>query len=81
MERIHIFLLLTSINLVLSTPLDREWQNWKLKHSKLYENDADEIYRKDIWNRTYQYIMENNKLSHSFKLGLNEFADRVRNSY
>lgn len=78
--RMYLLLLLISLGLVLSVPLDWQWEEWKLKHGKSYKDDSDENHRKDVWTRNFQYILQHNREDNLFKLGLNEFADMVRKS-
>ena len=58
--------------------LSDQWQEWKQKHEKFYEKVEQESSYHKIWNQNYQYVKEHNRGDHSFKLGLNEFADMVR---
>ena len=76
--RMHLLFLFISFGLVLSVPLDWQWEEWKLKHGKSYKDEADENHRKNEWTRNYHYILQHNRQDHLFKLGLNEFADMVR---
>ena len=69
---------LSLANIALSGPLESQWQEWKQKHEKLYEDVEQEFSRRKIWDQNNKYVKEHNRGDHSFKLGLNEFADMVR---
>lgn len=75
---------LSLAKMILATPLEAEWQLWKQQHGKSYEDDEQELLRSAVWTKNYQYIEKHNRGNHTFKLGLNEFADIVSlklNSY
>lgn len=68
---------LSLAKMILATPQEAEWQLWKQQHGKVYQNDDQELLHSVIWTKNYQYIEKHNTGNHSFKLGLNEFADIV----
>ena len=70
--------LLTCLTVVLSAPLDWQWNEWKQKHGRSYGNKTEEDHSRDIWINNFKYIMEHNRQQHPFKLGLNGYADMVR---
>lgn len=74
----HLLFLFISLGLVLSVPLDWQWEEWKVKHGKSYKDEAGENHRREVWMRNYHYILQHNRQDHLFKLGLNEFTDMVR---
>lgn len=77
MNMMKTFLLFFSLAMVaLSLPLEMEWDQWKQFHGKIYTED-DEPIHKAVWFKNYRHIQEHNSQGHSFKLGLNEFADMV----
>lgn len=61
--------------------LQNEWLSWKRLHAKEYYNIREEGSRWAVWRRNYQLIEEHNRNNHTFKLGLNEFADLVNPSH
>lgn len=56
---------------------EEEWFSWKRQHAKVYSSQ-DEGSKWKVWRENYRKIQEHNKANHSFTLGLNEFADMVR---
>ena len=73
------FLLLLALTTLCSATLqlNGEWEAWKREHGKSYTDDLEESLRHAIWFQNYHHIEEHNK-KESFQLGLNEFADLVR---
>jgi cathepsin L len=51
------------------------FEEFKSQYSKVYESAADEHYRRMIYHNNVEYINQFNKEGHSYKLGVNEFAD------
>ena len=39
-----------------SNTLEKQWQKWKLEHSKIYADLAEEQARKDIWLKNRHQI-------------------------
>ena len=71
-----VLIALSIFTVVLSMPLEVEWNQWRQLHGKIY-SDEDEQKSKMTWLENYQYIQKHNSENHQFKLGLNEFADMV----
>ena len=72
------FLLLTVvIGAVFSATLDDEWELWKLKYSKEYEDDAAESVRRVVWKSNWQFVQRHNSEGHSYEVEINEFSDLV----
>lgn len=60
-----------------STLLDTEWHSWKTKHGKVYKDLFEESHKRNVWEDNYNTIQEHNRGNHTYKLGLNMFADLV----
>ena len=75
--KVSIILCLATLALSARLELEEEWQEWKQQHSKTYSNDVEESVRHAVWFRTFHHIQEHNKGNHTYKLGLNKFADMV----
>lgn len=72
------FLLLTAIiGVVLSTTLDDEWELWKSKYNKEYEDEAAESVRRLVWENNLQFVQQHNSEDHSYEVEMNEFSDLV----
>ena len=73
------FLLLLSLaGLALSSPLEKNWQQWKSKHGKKYVNEVEESIRRAVWFRTFKHIEDHNRdHTNTYHLGLNKFSDMV----
>ncbi|KAJ0984365.1 hypothetical protein J5N97_002721 [Dioscorea zingiberensis] len=57
------------------------YEGWLIKHNKSYKNAQEKEERYAIFNDNLRYIDEHNTGNHSFKLGLNQFADLTNNEY
>jgi len=58
---------------------DKEWDLFKDVHGKVYKDQAEELYRRRVWQSHVMYIQEHNEAyrrgEHSYYLGENEFMD------
>ena len=72
------FVLLTAIiGVVFSTTLDDEWEFWKIKYNKQYEDEAVESVRRLVWEDNWRFVQQHNSEGHSYEVEMNEFADLV----
>jgi len=72
------FLLLNVvIGVVFSATLDDEWELWKSKYTKEYEDEAAESVRRLVWQSNWQFVQQHNSEGHSYEVEMNEFADLV----
>ena len=72
------FVLLTAIiGVVFSTTLDDEWEFWKIKYNKQYEDEAAESVRRLVWENNWRFVQQHNSEGHSYEVEMNEFADLV----
>ncbi|XP_075132322.1 cathepsin K-like [Leptodactylus fuscus] len=59
--------------------LDKEWQAWKTKHEKEYSDVRDEIYRRKVWEATWDKVQKHNQLADQglskYRMAMNKFAD------
>ncbi|XP_070840401.1 cathepsin K-like [Chaetodon trifascialis] len=59
--------------------LDREWEEWKIKHRKVYENQTEIAFRRAVWEKNMQLVFRHNQEAsagkQSFTMGLNHLAD------
>ena len=61
--------------------IDDKWEKFVREHKKYYTNKAEETLRRSIWERNCQFIENHNgNASKTFKLGMNEFGDLVKDS-
>jgi cathepsin L len=55
------------------------WKDWKIKYSKLYSDDVEDGYRREVFASNVDYITAHNLQAdlgqHSFTLGINEYSD------
>lgn len=62
-----------------SSALNKLWDEWKIKHSKVYNNQSDVIFRRAVWEKNMQLVLRHNQEAsagqHSFTMGLNHLAD------
>ncbi|CAJ1083415.1 procathepsin L-like isoform X2 [Xyrichtys novacula] len=75
-------MLLTSLDLGCSSSssaLNKAWAEWKMKHSKVYDNQTETAYRRAVWEKNLFLVMRHNQEAsagkHSFTMGLNHLAD------
>ena len=72
------FVLLTAIiGVVFSTTLDDEWELWKIKYNKEYEDEAAESVRRLVWQDSWRFVQQHNSEGLSYEVEMNEFADLV----
>ena len=55
--------------------VDREFDSFKLKHHKTYDDRTEESQRKGHFTHNYRYIQSMNRRNLSFKLAVNHLAD------
>lgn len=62
-----------------SSSLSKVWEEWKVKHSKSYDNQAEVAVRRAVWERNMRLVVRHNLEAsagkHSFTLELNHLAD------
>ena len=64
------------------TVFEQQWHSWKLAHGKVYSGLPEERLRRQIWEDNVDKIREhNNKVTDTFSLAINQFADLVSNTY
>ena len=64
-------------NAIGSTLLETKWHAWKAKHGVVYRDWTEESQKRKVWEDNYNTIAEHNRGNHTYKLGLNRFADLV----
>ncbi|XP_072226285.1 cathepsin S-like [Leuresthes tenuis] len=80
MHFLCVVLLLPSVVLSYSSPAaNKRWEEWKIKHSKFYENQTELSLRRAIWEKNQFFVLKHNQEAsagrYSFTLGLNHLAD------
>nr|XP_046273345.1 procathepsin L-like [Scatophagus argus] len=59
--------------------VNKMWEDWKIKHRKVYDNKTEVVYRRAVWEKNMQLVFRHNREAsagiHSFTLGLNHLAD------
>ena len=70
-------LLTTIIGVVFSATLNDEWELWKIKYNKQYEDEAVESVRRIVWENNWRFVQQHNSEGHSYEVEMNEFADLV----
>ena len=71
------YILLALISVSFAAQLDVEWQQWKTKYAKTYQDEAEESVRKLVWLDNRQFVQKHNSENHTFTVETNEFADLV----
>jgi cathepsin L len=71
--------------LIHSEQLDELWINFKTTYNKVYSDQREDGYRRQVWAANVEYISLHNIQTdlgqHSFTLGLNEYSDLTRDEY
>lgn len=65
------------IGVVFSDALDDEWELWKSKYAKEYQDEAAESVRRLMWQNNWQFVQQHNSEGRNYEMELNEFADLV----
>ncbi|XP_056256223.1 cathepsin S, ortholog 1 isoform X2 [Seriola aureovittata] len=62
-----------------SSPLNKMWEEWKIKHHRVYDNQTEIIFRRAVWQKNLVLVLRHNQEAsagkHNFTLGLNHLAD------
>ncbi|XP_067468895.1 cathepsin S, ortholog 1 [Thunnus thynnus] len=62
-----------------SFALNKVWEEWKIKHHKVYANQTEIIFRRAVWEKNMKLVLRHNQEAsagkHSFTLGMNHLAD------
>lgn len=71
-----VLLVVVSVTASHETLLDK-WHSWKVRYRKVYSNDREAAYRKQIWLRNIREISHHNSENHTYVMKLNLFSDLV----
>ncbi|XP_070777479.1 cathepsin S, ortholog 1 [Enoplosus armatus] len=62
-----------------SSALNKVWEEWKIKHHKVYDNQTEIVFRRAVWEKNMQVVLRHNQEAstgkHNFTMGLNHLAD------
>lgn len=62
-----------------SSASNKVWEEWKIQHRKVYDNETEIVFRRAVWEKNRQLVMRHNQEAsagkHSFTMGLNHLAD------
>ncbi|XP_008287178.1 cathepsin S-like [Stegastes partitus] len=65
--------------------LDLHWELWKKMHEKMYQNDVEDVRRRDLWEENLMLISQHNLEAsmglHSYDLAMNHMGDLVGHFY
>ncbi|XP_020490363.1 cathepsin S, ortholog 1 isoform X2 [Labrus bergylta] len=81
MHTLCAMLLLVSLDLShsSSTALRKLWEDWTVKHHKVYDNQTEVVFRRAVWEKNVLLVLRHNQEAsagkHSFRMGLNHLAD------
>ncbi|XP_060915571.1 procathepsin L-like [Labrus mixtus] len=82
MHTLCAMLLLASLDLShssSSSALRKLWEDWTVKHHKVYDNQTEVIFRRAVWEKNVLLVLRHNQEAsagkHSFRMGLNHLAD------
>ncbi|XP_030640894.1 cathepsin S-like isoform X1 [Chanos chanos] len=80
MLRALLIVVLCGASMALTDPnLDLHWQMWKKTHYKSYENEVEELGRRELWEKNLRLItlhnLEASMGMHTYDLGMNHMGD------
>ncbi|XP_069032115.1 cathepsin S, ortholog 1 [Embiotoca jacksoni] len=80
MHNLCAVLLLACLARSSSSPASNKvWDEWKIKHHKVYDNQTEIVFRRAVWEKNMYLVLRHNQEAlagkHSFTLGLNHLAD------
>lgn len=82
---ICIFLIIASSNGETTDSLDSEWELFKETYSKVYDNETEELTRRQVWEKNLKYIEQHNSESekgiHSFAVSMNKYGDMTGDEF
>ncbi|KAH8307609.1 hypothetical protein KR044_005233 [Drosophila immigrans] len=65
--------------------LETEWKTFKLEYNKIYQDNSEELLRKQIFKDNKKLIVEHNQQyengQETFKMGVNEFTDLLQEEF
>jgi cathepsin L len=74
-----------AVNRHINAELNEDWEAYKTKHTKEYENDAEELLRRSIWEKNLKKIQHHNirySLGEvSYTLGMNKYGDLTNSEF
>ncbi|XP_030639656.1 cathepsin S [Chanos chanos] len=78
-----LIVVLCGASMALTDPnLDLHWQMWKKTHYKSYENEVEELGRRELWERNLNLItlhnLEASMGMHTYDLGMNHMGDLTK---
>ncbi|XP_030596564.1 cathepsin S, ortholog 1 [Archocentrus centrarchus] len=86
MHTLCAMLLLAFMVFVYSSPaVNKLWEEWKIKHGKVYDNQTELDFRRAVWEKNMHLVLRHNQEAsegkHSFTLGLNHLADMTAEEF
>ena len=70
---------------VFDASLDEYWNEFKLKHGKVYANKVEETKRRSIWEKNLKFINTHNLEAslgkHTFRVAMNKFGDLTNKEF
>ncbi|KAM3858501.1 uncharacterized protein ACN63O_018075 [Diretmus argenteus] len=59
--------------------LKEQWEEWKIKYHKVYDNQTELLYRRTVWEKNLKLVLQHNQEAsvgqHTFTMGLSQLAD------
>lgn len=72
----------TSAASLTDVSLNNFWTQFKRQHNKVYANSEEEVQRRLVWESNLKFIRQHNLEAdlgqHTYKVGINRYADMVR---
>ena len=74
-------LVLTLIGLCMAANLETRFSEWMTNHGKSYVSEEERSYRMRVWAHNERLVKQFNQEEHSWKVGMNKFADLTNEEY
>ncbi|KAM7384349.1 hypothetical protein PAMA_011613 [Pampus argenteus] len=79
MHILCVVLLLASLVYGHLSTINKGWEEWTIKHHKVYDNQSEIVFRRAVWEKNMKLVLRHNQEAsagkHNFTLGLNHLAD------
>jgi len=76
-----LLLVLQLVAVLQASPLQNEWEMYKMKHGKEYATPAEEERRRSIWLDNIHNVAEHNKKENDFTMAINQFSDMTNEEF
>merc|ERR1711970_413365 len=76
-----LLLVLQLVAVLQASPLQDEWEMYKMKHGKEYATPVEEERRRSIWLDNIHNVAEHNKKENDYTMAINQFSDMTNEEF